>query len=64
MNTYTAYLPTGSHEPCPVATIDYYPTRNAAIVREAGQPEREYLSLPAALAALAERYPGIYLEAA
>lgn len=64
MRSYQAYLPTEGHEDCEVARIDYYPERNAAVVREAGQPETEYGSVLTAIEALAKRYSGVYVEEA
>ena len=63
---YTVYVPGWIYDDIPVGTIEYDPTRNEAVLRQEGKPERYFNGPYAPYAALRwvrqNEYPCSYIE--
>lgn len=62
MKTYHVYLPTESHDPCRIGTIEQKQGSNVVSFKEEGEPERIYGSVIAAIVDISQRFNGVYLE--
>lgn len=59
---YTVYVPGWIYDDLPVGTIEYDPTRNEAVLRREGRPERYFASVPAALNCVRQEHSNAYLD--
>nr|DAX46225.1 MAG TPA: hypothetical protein [Caudoviricetes sp.] len=62
MTHYTLYLPSDTHEPLPIGTIDYRAAANQAILQLDGSKEQTFYSVAAAMKSVQNRYPNAFLE--
>lgn len=59
---YTVYVPGWIYDDLPVGTIEYDPTRNEAVLRREGKPERYFASVNAALNCARQEHSNAYLD--
>lgn len=62
MMRYTIYLPSHTHDPLPIGTIDYRPAANQAVLQLDGKSEETFYSVAAAMHRVQARYPSAFLE--
>lgn len=62
MIRYTVYLPSHTHDPLPIGTIDYRPAANQAVLQLDGKSEEMFYSVAAAMHRVQVRYPSAFLE--
>ena len=62
MTHYILYLPSDTHEPLPIGTIDYRAAANQAILQLDGSKEQTSYSVAAAMKSVQNRYPNAFLE--
>lgn len=62
MTCYTVYLPSYTHDPLPIGSIDYRPASNQAVLRLDGDPDKTFGSVAAAMKSVRNQYPGAFLE--
>ena len=59
---YTVYVPARIYDDLPVGTIEYNPTRNEAVLRREGRPERYFASVTDALNCVRQEHSNAYLD--
>ena len=59
---YTIYVPAFIYDDLKIGTIEYDPTRNEAVLRREGKPERYFASVNAALNCVRQEHSNAYLD--
>lgn len=64
MTRYIVYLPSHTHEPLPIGTLDHRAAANQAVLQLDGSGKETFYSVAAAMSSVQRRYPSAFLEEA